>query len=207
MTDNADIIFYHRVPSRAQVVRWMLEELGEPYETRVLDFDNDEQHGDAFLALNPMGKVPTIVHKGAPVSEVAAICCYLADAYSDAGLNVPISDSARGLYLKWLFFGPSCIEPAIFEHMMPREGTTPMSLGWGSYDMVLNVLEGAVEPGPYLMGDHFTAADIVIGSDLRWAGWMNVLPDRPVLKAYVARLEERTALKRADALDNEISTA
>ncbi|MDA0338327.1 MAG: glutathione S-transferase family protein, partial [Proteobacteria bacterium] len=167
-----DLIFYHRVPSRGQTVRWMLEELGEPYETRVLDFEKDGQHGSEFLAINPMGKVPTITHEGAPVSESAAICTYLADAYPDAGLGVPIGDADRGTYLKWLFFAPSCFEPAVFEHMMPREGTSPLSMGFSSYDLVMDVLTDALKEGPYLMGEHFTAVDVVIGSGLRWAGWM-----------------------------------
>ena len=202
----ADLVFYHAVPSRGQTVRWMLEELGEPYEARVLDFEKDEQHSAEFLSLNPMGKVPTITHKGAPVSESAAICTYLADAYPAAGLAVPIGDPLRGTYLKWLFFAPSCFEPALFEHMMPREGTSPMSLGFGSYDLVMDVLTDALQDRPFLMGERFTAADVVMGSNLRWAGGMNLLPDKPIFKDYIARLGARPAQQRADALDGQGDT-
>ncbi|MFN3233524.1 MAG: glutathione S-transferase family protein [Alphaproteobacteria bacterium] len=207
MSEETEIIFYHRVPSRAQAVRWMLEELGEPYDVRVLDFEKDEHKSLEFLALNPMGKVPTIVHRGEPVSEAAAICAYLADAYPAAGLNVSNGSPGRGPYLKWLFFGPSCFEPAVFEHMMPREGTLPASLGWGSLQSVLDTIAAGLSPGPWLMGDHFTAADVVIGSDLRWGQMMNLLPENPVLEAYIGRLDERPALKRATTLDDDLAVS
>ncbi len=205
MTTDAEIIFYHRVPSRAQAVRWMLEELGEPYDLRVLDFEKDEHKSPEYLALNPMGKVPTIVHQGVPVSEVAAICAYLADTYPKAGLGVPIGSPGRGPYLKWLFFGPSCFEPAVLEKMVPREGADPSSVGWGSFEAVIDTVAAGLEPGPWFMGGQFTAADIVIGTDLRWGQGMNLLPENPILEAYIDRLNERPALNRATKLDNEIA--
>ena len=205
MTNQPDLVFYHRSPSRAQTVRWMLEELDEPYETRLVDFEKDENHAPDFLALNPMGKVPVITHNGIPVSETAAICAYLADAFPGAGLNVPIGDPHRGPYMRWLFFGPSCFEPAVFEHLMPREGTSPSSVGWGSYELVIDAIETGLKPGPYLMGEQFTAADVVIGAGLRWARMMKLLPGRPAFDAYIAALESRPALQRSEAKDIEIA--
>ena len=204
----ANLTLYHAAPSRSSIVRWMLEELGEPYDLHVLSLSKGEQRAPGYLAVNPMGKVPALKHGDAVITEAAAICTYLADAFPQARLNVPIGDPRRGTYLKWLFFAPSCIEPAITDRAFPRkEEARRAMLGYGDFDTVMAVVAGAVEPGPYLMGTQFTAADVVLGSTLRWGLMFGLLPKRPEFAAYVGRLEQRPALKRAVALDQELANA
>jgi glutathione S-transferase len=176
----ANLTLYHAAPSRSSIVRWMLEELGEPYDLHVLSLSKGEQRAPGYLAVNPMGKVPALKHGDAVITEAAAICTYLADAFPQARLNVPIGDPRRGAYLKWLFFAPSCIEPAITDRAFPRkEEARRAMLGYGDFDTVMAVVAGAVEPGPYLMGTQFTAADVVLGSTLRWGLMFGLLPKRP----------------------------
>jgi glutathione S-transferase len=204
----ANLTLYHASPSRSSIARWMLEEIGEPYDLHVLSLTKGEQHAPDYLAVNPMGKVPALKHGGAVITEAAAICTYLADEFPQAGLNVPIGDPRRGTYLRWLFFAPSCIEPAITDRAFPRkEEPRRGMLGYGDFDTVMAVVAGAVEPGPYLMGEQFTAADVVLGSTLRWGMMFGILPKRPEFVAYVGRLEQRPALKRAVALDQELVSA
>jgi glutathione S-transferase len=197
----SDLTLYHISPSRSSIVLWMLEEVGEPFDIHLLDAKKGENREPTYLAVNPMGKVPAIRHKGVVITEAAAICCYLADSFPAAKLNVPIGDPQRGPYLKWLFFGPSCVEPAMFDHMMKREGGQRSSLGWGDHESVVSVLRGALSKGPFLMGERFTAADVIIGSGLRWGMMFKGLPELPEFATYVKRLTERPAAKRAEAKD------
>lgn len=197
---------YHAVPSRASTAHWMLEEVGEPYELELLDLKGGDQRSPAYLALNPMGKVPTLVDGDLVVSEVSAICCYLADAYPKAGLAPAIGDVRRGAYLKWLFFGPSCIEPAMLEHAFPRnEPVGRGTLGFGDFETVMNVLtQATAAANPYVMGEQFTAADVVVGSGLRWGMMFKLIPERPEFVAYVSRLNARPALQRATEMDAKL---
>ena len=186
----------------------MDERDGEPYDIKLLKLSTGENRKPDYLAINPMGKVPALRHGEVVITEVAAICTYLADAFPDKKLNVPIGDPRRGLYLKWLFFGPGCVEPAITDRAFPRkEEPRRAMLGYGDFDTVMNVLANAVAKGPYLMGEQFTAADVVVGSTLRWGMMFNLLPKRPEFVDCVARLETRPALKRATALDQELAAA
>jgi glutathione S-transferase len=204
----ANLTLYHASPSRSSIARWMLEEIGEPYDLHVLSLAKGEQRAPSYLAVNPMGKVPALKHGDAVITEAAAICTYLADEFPQARLNVPVGDPRRGTYLRWLFFAPSCIEPAITDRAFPRkEEPRRGMLGYGDFDTVMAVVAEAVEPGPYLMGEQFTAADVVLGSTLRWGMMFGVLPKRPEFVAYVGRLEQRPALKRAVALDQELANA
>lgn len=204
----ANLILYHAAPSRSSIVRWMLEELGEPYDLHLLNLMNGEQYEPSYRAINPMSKVPALKHGDVVVTEAAAICTYLADAFPQAGLNVPIGDPRRGVYLKWLFFGPSCIEPAITDHAFPRkEEPRRGMLGYGDFDRVMDVVAKAVERGPYLMGEKFTAADVIIGSNLRWGMMFDLVPKWSEFVAYVGRLEKRPALQRAVAKDQELAAA
>jgi len=142
------------------------------------------------------------------ITENAAICTYLADAFPKAGLSVPVGDPHRGIYLKWLFFGPSCIEPAVTDRAFPRkEEPRRAMLGYGDFDTVMDVLAKAVGKGPYLMGEQFTAADVVIGSSLRWGMLFKLLPERPEFVAYVGRLNQRPALQRTDEKDKQLAAA
>jgi glutathione S-transferase len=203
------LTLYHAAPSRSSIVRWMLEELGEPYDIHLLSLKKGEHRQPAYLAVNPMGKVPALKHGDVVIAEAAAICCYLADEFPTADLNVPIGDPRRGTYLTWLFFGPSCIEPAVAERAFPRKDPAPRStLGFGDFDTVMDVLARATAAAdPYLMGKRFTAADVVVGSQLRWGMLFKLIPERPEFTAYVARLSERPALKRATEADTKLQAA
>jgi glutathione S-transferase len=204
----AKLTLYHAAPSRSSIVRWMLEELGEPYELHLLSLAKGEQHQPDHLAVNPMGKVPALKHGDVVVTEAAAICTYLADEFPQARLNAPIGDPRRGPYLKWLFFSPSCIEPAMTDRAFPRqEQPRRGTLGYGDFDTVMEVVAKAVEPGPYLLGEQFTAADVIVGSTLRWGLMFSLLPKRPEFAAYVGRLEQRPALQRAVAADQKLAAA
>lgn len=202
------LTLYHAIPSRSSIVRWMLEELGEPYDVHLLKLAEGDQKKPDYLALNPMGKVPALAHGDVVITEAAAICTYLADEFPHARLSVPVGDPRRGVYLKWLFFGPGCVEPAMMDRGFPRaEPARRGVLGYGDYDTVMNVLASGLATGPYLMGEQFTAADVVIGSTVRWGVMFKLLPERPEFIAYAARLEKRPALQRATALDRDLAAA
>ena len=204
----ANLTLYHAAPSRSSVTRWMLEEVGEPYDIHLLSLSRGDNRTPGYLAINPMGKVPALRHGDVVITEAAAICTYLADEFPHAKLNLPIGDPRRGVYLKWLFFGPSCIEPAIMDRAFPRkEEARRSALGYGDVDTVLDVVTQAVAKGPYIMGEQFTAADVVIGSGLRWGMMFKLLPERPEFTAYVGRLAARPALQRADEKDKELAAA
>ena len=204
----ANLTLYHAAPSRSSVTRWMLEEVGEPYDIHLLSLSRGDNRTPGYLAINPMGKVPALRHGDVVITEAAAICTYLADEFPHAKLNVPVGDPRRGVYLKWLFFGPSCIEPAIMDRAFPRkEEARRSALGYGDVDTVMEVVTKAVAKGPYIMGEQFTAADVVIGSGLRWGMMFKLLPERPEFTAYVGRLAARPALQRADEKDKELAAA
>jgi glutathione S-transferase len=203
----AKLTLFHAAPSRSSIAHWMLEELGQPYDIHLVSFKKGENLKPDYLAVNPMGKVPALKHGDTIVTEAAAICTYLADEFPQAKLNVPIGDPRRGVYLKWLFYGPSCVEPAIMDSAFPRKDTPPRAaVGYGSFDTVVDVLaKGVGAADPYLMGKQFTAADVVIGSGLRWGMLLfKKLPERPEFMTYVTRLMERPALQRAIAKDHEL---
>ncbi|MGB6427816.1 MAG: glutathione S-transferase family protein, partial [Methyloceanibacter sp.] len=206
--EMADLTLYHAAPSRSSITRWMLEEVGEPYDIHLLKLTEGDQLKPDYLAINPMGKVPALRHGDVVITEAAAICAYLADEFPQAGLSVPIGDPRRGPYLQWLFFGPSCVEPAITDRAFPRqEQPRRGALGYGDFDTVMKVLTMGIEPGPYLMGEQFTAADVVLGSTMRWGMMFKLLPEQPEFTAYVDRLVARPAFNQAFALDQELNAA
>ncbi len=195
MTDT--IVFYTNPMSRGRIVHWMLEEIGAPYRTELLNFDRYEQKAPAFLAINPMGKVPTIVHRGVVVTEAAAICTYLADAFPKAGLAPAFNDPARGTYLRWMFFGAACIESAIIDRIFERPASVPsMSLGYGGCDATSNALAKAVTPGPFVLGERFSAVDVYLASQISWGLGTKALEARPAFERYSARCTDRQGLER-----------
>jgi glutathione S-transferase len=196
---------YHAAPSRSSIVLWMLEELGEPYELELLHLKNGDQLKPAYLAVNPMGKVPTLVDHGVALTEVAAICCHLADKYPKAGLAPAINDATRGPYLSWLFWAPSCLEPAIIDNFLKRPQAPRGMQGWVDYDTTVDILVKAVTKGPWLMGSRFTAADVVVGSGVNWGLMFGTLPRRPEFEAYAERLRARPALQRQIANDQALA--
>lgn len=195
---SEEIVFYHNPMSRGQIAHWMLEEVGAPYRIELVRLDKKEQKSAAFLKLNPMGKIPTIVHRGVVVTEAAAICAYLADAFPGKQLAPALSDARRGTYLRWLFFGAGCIEPAIAEKSHPRGEAPPASsVGWGTVEDVLNALEYALTPGPYLLGETFSAADVYVGAALGYGMMVGAIEQRPRFTEYVKLLQGRPASRRA----------
>ena len=194
-----DLVFYHAIPSRGAVVRWMLEEVGEPYDVKLLNLKAGDGRKPDFLAISPQGKVPALVHRGEATTEVAAICLYLADTFPKARLGVPPGEPRRGRFLQWIVFNPSAIEPAMMDVKFPRqESPPPTAIGYRNLDTLLDVVVQGLGRGPYLMGEQFTAADVVTGSGLRWGMLFGMIPERKELKDYVARLTARPAFQRAE---------
>jgi len=205
--DQADeIVFYTNPMSRGRIARWMLEEIGQPYRTVVLDYGTTMKAPD-YLALNPMGKVPAITHRGVTVTECAAVCAYLADAFAQAGLSPALDDPQRGPYLRWMFFGAGPLEAAVTARslrLLAPPDKEAMA-GYGSFEQVVEALETAVSgPGPWLLGDRFSALDVYLGSQIGWGLRFQTLPDRDAFKAYVARLFERPAAIRAREIDDAL---
>lgn len=201
----ANLTLYHASPSRSSIVLWMLEELGQLYDIKLLKLSEGDNLKPDYLAINPMGKVPALKHGDTVITEAAAICTYLADEFPDAKLAIPIGTPARGVYLKWLFFGPSCIEPAVIDRAAPRkEPARRGMLGYGDFDTVMNVVAQAIEKGPWLMGEQFTAADVIVGANIRWGMMFKLLPERKEFLDYAARIAARPAAQRAQAKDKEM---
>jgi glutathione S-transferase len=195
MTD--EIVFYSSPMSRGRIVHWMLEEVGAPYRFEVVDLEQGDHKKPGFLAVNPMGKVPAITHRGVVVTECAAICAYLADAFPAAKLAPPTDSALRGTYYRWLFFGAGCLEPAVIDRMMSRPAPShPRALGYGSYEDTLAALESALRPGPYILGGQFSAADVYIGSQIGFSLMMKALDPRPVFAEYADRIQQRAAYQR-----------
>ncbi|PBS13032.1 glutathione S-transferase [Lysobacteraceae bacterium NML93-0792] len=190
--------------SRGRIARWMLEEVGCPYRVELLGY-GDTMKSDAFLALNPMGKVPTLVHRGAVVTEAAAICAYLAEAFPDAGLRPEDTPQARAAYLRWLFFAAGPLEAAVTAKSLgllaPAERA--QMVGYGSFEQAIDTLERAVGgAAPWITGARFTAADVYVGAQVIWGQMFKSIPERPVFLDYVERLQARPAWQRANALDD-----
>ena len=194
------IVFYHNPQSRAAMVRWMLEECGADYEVRHVDLEKGENRRPEFLAINPMGKIPTIVVEGTVITEAPAIIAWLADAHPEAGLAPPVGSTERGAWYRWLFFGGSCIEPAMADEMFKRPPVARKSaIGWGSVADVIDTVEAGLQPGPWLLGDRFSAADVYVGAELGWAAQFGVpqLKDSKVIGEYIARCRARPAFAKS----------
>lgn len=197
---------YHAPNTRSATVRWLFEELGSPpHELKVMNLKEGEHKSPAFLAINPMGKVPTLVHGDTVITEAAAICIYLADLFPDAELAPAIGEKSRGTYLRWIIFNQAAVEPAITDFALKREQGPPSTLSYGTYDATVEALAGALARGPYILGEKFSAADIVVGSGVRWMTMFKLLPDRPEFTRYVKALSKRPALQRAIAKDQELA--
>ena len=191
---------YYNPRSRATMVHYMLHELGEPFEIVPVDLQKQEHKTPEFLKINPMGKIPVLRDGDVVVSEGPAILTYLADKYPRAGRAPAVDAPERGPYLKWMFFYGSCFEPAATDHYMKRESPSS-TVGWGKLDDVLDTLSAGLEPGPWLLGDRFSAADVLIGSGIAYMLGFGIIPARPEYVAYVERLAARPAHKAAAAAD------
>ena len=200
-----ELTFYTNPMSRGRIVRWMLEEVGQPYRTELLDFGTTMK-APAYLAINPMGKVPALRHGAALVTEAGAICAYLADAFPEAGLAPPPGDRARGAYYRWMFFAAGPVEAAVtnksfgFEVPAERKGMA----GYGSFDDVMNGLEHAVSGNDYVAGGKFSAADVYFGSQIGWGLMFGSIEKRPAFERYWQRIGNRPAAVRARAIDDAL---
>ena len=198
-----ELVFYTNPRSRGRIVRWMLEEVGQPYRTEILDFGTTMK-APAYLAINPMGKVPALTHGDTVVTEVAAICAYLADAFPQARLAPPPHDRLRGPYYRWLFFAAGPVEAAASNKAVglavPPE-REPM-MGYGSYARVMDTLEQAVSRADYLVGNSFTTADLYVGSHIGFGLMFGTLEKRPAFQQYFQRMSSRPAYARARDLDD-----
>jgi glutathione S-transferase len=195
-----DLILYTNPRSRGRIVRWMLEEVGADYATEIIDYGAAMKSPD-YLAINPMGKVPAIRHKGVVVTECAAICAYLADAFPEAGLAPPTAE--RGAYYRWLFFTAGPLEAAITNQALKVEPSAEQRgfVGYGSFDDVRRTLEGAVAAHPYICGESFTAADVYLGSQIAFGLAFGSIAETPAFRAYADRVQARPAYQRAQGMD------
>ena len=202
-SSSCNLVLYTNPWSRGQIARWMLEEIGEPYRQVVLDYGTTMKSPD-YLKINPMGKVPTVQHNGRVITECAAICAYMADAFPKAGL-APAPDE-RADYYRWMFFAAGPVEASIADRMLkvqiPEE--QQRSVGYGTYERTVDVLAQAVTRHPYIAGPKFTAADVYVGSHILWGMQFGSLPKRPEFEAYAAKLTERPAYKAGKEIDNRL---
>ena len=186
--------------SRSFSSLWLFEETGQPYERVLTDISTGAQKRIEYLAINPMGKVPALKDGDATLAESAAICAYVAERYPEAKLAPALGDPLRAKYLYWLFFGPGCIEPAMVQ-LATKIEMNPVAAGWGDAQRVIDVLDNALTEGPWILGENFSAADIVIGSGLNFAVRLfKIIPSRPSFDAYIARCMARPAFQRAEKI-------
>ena len=200
-----ELVFYTHPMSRGRIVRWMLEEVGQPYRTELVGF-GPPMKAAAYKALNPMGKVPALKHGDMIVTECAAICAYLADAFPQAGLAPAPGSKERGPYYRWLFFGAGPTEAAVTNKTLGVE-VPPEKTGWvgyGCFADVMDTLEKAVSQGEYLVGDRFSAADVYLGAQIGWGLQFGTMERRPAFEAYAKRLQARPAAIRANEIDNAL---
>ncbi|BBJ24319.1 glutathione S-transferase family protein [Candidatus Nitrotoga sp. AM1P] len=206
VSPDCDLVLYTHPWSRGQIARWMLEETGANYRQVILDYGTSMK-SDEYLSVNPMGKVPTITHRGSVVTECAAICAYLADAYPSA--NLAPSNADRASYYRWFFFAAGPLEAAVMDHSLKVAVSEEQErmVGYGNYERTVDVLAKAVNSAPYLAGDAFSAADVYVGSHILWGTQFGTLPKRPEFEEYIQKLVERPAYKAAKAIDLELGAA
>ena len=192
---------YWAPKSRSFRAVWMMEEAGRPYERVLIDIKSGAQSGEAYREINPMMKVPALADGPVKVAESGALCAYVAESVPEAGLAPAIGDPSRGDYLRWMFFSGNCVEGAFLEKF--ANITIPTSsAGWGSADRVADVLEQGISTGPWLLGERFSAADVMIGSDLYFGvDVFKIIEPRPAFAAYIERCTARPAFQRAQAIE------
>ncbi|BBK43893.1 glutathione S-transferase [Allostella vacuolata] len=202
MPDARELVLYHIPQSRSLTVLWLLEELGRPYRIHQLDVAKNEQRGAEYRRLNPSGKVPAVADGHTLLTERGAIMVHLADRYAPGRLAPAIDDPGRPDYLRWMFYAIGVMEPLLtFAALKIDVEAPPGALAWGEWDTMIGVLEKGVAPGPFLLGEPFTAADIMVGSFIGWATAMQILPAGGPLADYLARVTARPSWARTQAAD------
>jgi glutathione S-transferase len=202
---NRPITLFHAPHSRSGAARILLEELGAPYKLEVVNLK--DTRAPRYLEVNPMGKVPALLHGDALVTEQPAILTYLADLYPQAGLAPALDDPLRGPYLRWMAFYGSCFEPAVNDLAMKREPAPPSMCPYGDYDTMLATLTRQLRAGPWLLGERFSSADILWAYALGWTTGFKLVPELPEIVGYIARLNARPATQRVAAADAELAAA
>ncbi|WFU72017.1 glutathione S-transferase family protein [Bradyrhizobium sp. CB2312] len=205
MTDSNRITLYYSPQSRATGTRVLLEELGAPYDLHVFNMKAGEQRQPAYLAINPLGKVPAVKHGEALVTEQVAITIYLADLFPQAGLTPALSDPLRGPYLRWIAYYGASFEPALIDKFMQREPAPITQSPYADYDTMLGPLEAQLAKGPYLLGERMTAADVLWGIAFSWTMMFGIVPKKDVFVRYAERMTSRPAFQRITAADDEMA--
>jgi glutathione S-transferase len=205
MTTQPELIFFHSPQTRSTGALILLEELQAPHRLHLVNMKAGEQRSPAFLAVNPMGKVPAIRHGEAVITEQVAVYLYLADLFPQARLAPPIGDPRRGPYLRWLAYYGSCFEPAVVDRAMKREAPPPRMSPYGDYDTVINTLSAQLARGPYMLGTEFSAADVLWGTALGWTTTFKLVPERPEIMAYIERIASRPAAMKITAQDKVLA--
>ncbi len=205
MSASSPVVLFHNPHSRACLTRALLEELGLPYELCTLDFRNNEQHSAEYLAINPMGKVPAIRHRGAVVTETVAIHIYLADLARNPELAPGLDDADRGPWLRWLVFYAACFEPALSDRSAKREPAPRMQSPYADFDTVMSVLNAQLAKGPYLLGERFSSVDVLWGNALQWVTGFGLIESTPLIAAYIERITSRPAQQRAEQADAQLA--
>lgn len=203
MPASSKITFHHAPNTRSSGTLLLFEELGASYELNLLSMKAGEHRQPPYLAINPMGKVPAISHNGAIVTEQVAIAIYLSDLFPEAGLAPALADPLRGPYLRWLVFYAACLEPAVIDRYRKIDPGPASTLPYGDFDTMLGAVTGQLTKGPWLLGERFTAADVIWGSGLGWTTMFKLVPELPEIKAYLERFQARPAYARARAKDAE----
>lgn len=207
MNSTDTVTLFHSPHTRSTGALCLLEELGAKYQLTVLNMKAGEQREPAYLAINPMGKVPALLHGDALISEQVAVFLYLADLFPEAGITPKIGDPLRGPYLRWVAFYGSCFEPALVDRSQKREPASPSMSPYGDYDTMLKTLTNQLAKGPYILGEKFTAADVLWGTALTWTTMFNLVPATPVIQSYIDRINARPAFVRVKARDAELAAA
>jgi glutathione S-transferase len=203
MTDN--IVLFHSPQTRSAGARMLVEELGADVEIRLLNMRIDEQRDPAFLAINPMGKVPAVLHGDAVITEQVAVLMYLADLFPACGLAPKLDDRRRGPYLRWMAYYAASFEPAVVDRAMKREPGPAKMSPYGDFDTMLRTLTDQLERGPYLLGETFSAADVQWGMALSWTTGFGLVPALPVIQAYVDRVMSRPAALKVTTEDKKLA--
>lgn len=207
MPVDRNITFYHSPNSRSSGVLTLLKELDAPFELKVVKIKTGEQRQPAYLAINPMGKVPAVKHADAVITEQAAIYIYLADLFPEAGLAPPLGDPLRGPYLRWLVFYAASFEPAIVDCAQKRDPAPVTMCPYGDYDTMLKTLVDQLAKGPYMLGERFSSADVLWGTALTWTTTFKLVPEQPEIAAYIRRWNARPSVAAVKAMDAELAAA
>jgi glutathione S-transferase len=207
MTSQTPPTLYYAPKTRASGTRMMLEELGGAYALHVLDLSKGENRSPEFLAINPLGKVPTLRHGETIITEQIAIALYLGDLYPEKGLAPGATDPARGSYLRWMVYYASCFEPALMDKANKADPGPPSRAPYGDYDSMLSVLEGALSQGPYILGERMSLADLQWGGALHWTMMFGLVPERPVFTDFVERITARPSFQKVWEDDDRLAAA